>query len=646
MRRLLLHSMGLLLTFSCFSQQPVEWRVAVQKDNGNNYSITISALIKKGWHVYAEKDTTIGLEPLHIEWNNESISKTGAGNQKLVTKNFKDPLFDNKAVKVIADDSIQFSETVTINGPTPPFISVILKGFVSDNHEFLPIEETKQVKLEGYTINSTDPIKLATVNLQQPVSSCGEQSINNDTSLLGIFIKGFGGGLIALLMPCLFPMIPVTVSFFTNKAKSKQEGINNAMIYGASIVFIYLLVSLPFHLLKGVDSQIFNTIATNAWVNISFFIIFIAFAFSLFGFFELRLPSSFSNKAGTRSGIFFMALTLTIVSFSCTGPILGALLVGSLSDKGNAWQLTVGLGGFGLALALPFALFAIFPQWLKSLPKSGGWMNVLKKSLAFIELALAIKFLSNADLVEHWGLLKREVFIALWILIAVFLAFYLWGVFEKKRSTLYIVKEGIKKRYSLTRIGFGIISFLFAVYMIPGLFPSGAMKLKLLSGFPPPSGYSLYNYRITEGVQPLVINDYEKALQLAKKENKPLLIDFTGWACVNCRKMEELVWTKPEVKELIEKKFVLVSLYVDDRKKLAPSQQFFYGSKDIITTGDKWATFQSVNFGGVSQPMYVVLSPDEKLMNLPVGYTGAGEYKQWLQCGLDAFNNRKQIAAR
>lgn len=645
LRRLFIYICVLLPAIHCCGQQPVQWKVSAQRHGDTNYIFIVSGTIQKGWHLYAVKDTSLGLEPLRIEWNNESIVAMHF-NEQTPTILYKDPLFENKKVRVIASDSFHFSQPVVIRGKIPSVLPVTLKVFASDNTEFLPVEETKQLQLEGGVTNVSDPIKLNTVNLLEPSSSCGEQVINQQSSLLSIFIKGFGGGLIALLMPCLFPMIPVTVSFFNNKSKDKGEAIRHASLYGLSIVSIYLLASLPFHLLRGIDSQIFNTIATNAWVNLCFFLVFVLFALSLFGIFELRLPAFFSNQAGTRSGIFFMALTLAIVSFSCTGPILGTLLVGSLADNGNAWQLTAGMFGFGLALALPFTLFAIFPQWLRSLPKSGGWMDVLKKVLAFIELALAIKFLSNADLVEHWGILKREIFIACWVLIAALLACYLFGFFDKKQSSFYVAKDGMRKRSSLLRISFGILFFLFAIYMTPGLLPSGKSKLKLLSGFPPPSSYSIYSTINEDGVHAVVVNDFDKALELAKKENKPLLIDFTGWACVNCRKMEELVWTKPDIKELIEKKFILVSLYVDDRKKLLPSQQFSYGDKEINTVGDKWATFQSVNFGGVSQPMYVVLSPDEKLMNHPVGYTEAGEYGKWLECGLHAFANEQQVAKR
>jgi thiol:disulfide interchange protein DsbD len=294
------------------------------------------------------------------------------------------------------------------------------------------------------------------------------------------------------------------------------------------------------------------------------------------------------------------------------------------------------MGGFGLALAVPFGLFAMFPQWLKKLPKSGGWLNTVKKTLAFVELALAIKFLSNADLVEHWGILKREVFIGLWILIAIGLTLYLFGAFDKKKLTvLHVAGNSIKKQIAYGRILFGVVTGLFVLYLIPGVTHTKFANLKLLSGFPPPISYSIYGKKNVNGLEPDVINDYNKAITLARQQNKPLLIDFTGWACVNCRKMEEQVWTESSVQQMIKDHYILVSLYVDDRKKLP----------DGKTVGEKWATFQAENFKQVTQPLYVILSPDEKLMNHPVGYTPSGpQYTQWLECGLKAYKQSRQTA--
>ncbi|HVU83830.1 MAG TPA: thioredoxin family protein, partial [Puia sp.] len=363
------------------------------------------------------------------------------------------------------------------------------------------------------------------------------------------------------------------------------------------------------------------------------------------GLFEITLPSGLSNSVDSKSnissvgGIFFMALTLVIVSFSCTGPLLGTLLVGALGQNGGAIQLTVAMAGFGVALGLPFALFALFPNWLQSLPRSGNWMTTVKIVFGFIELALALKYLSNADLVSHWGLLKRETFFALWILIDLALVLYLFGILKFKHDTP-------PAKLSKGRLVVAVLFLALGIYLIPGLTNTRYANLSLVSGFPPPLSYSLYKHSATDdkGVEALVVNDYDKALQLAKAEHKTILIDFTCWACVNCRKMEENVWPKPEVRDLIKKGFILVSLYVDDKKPLPEDQQFLFTTSDgskkkIVTVGDKFATLQSENFKNASQPLYVVISPDEKLMTYPVGYTpNVKEYQQWLQCGLDAFH--------
>ncbi|RYF99205.1 MAG: thioredoxin family protein, partial [Chitinophagaceae bacterium] len=356
------------------------------------------------------------------------------------------------------------------------------------------------------------------------------------------------------------------------------------------------------------------------------------------------VPSRFANVAGSKSatsgvvGIFFMALTLAIVSFSCTGPILGSLLAGSLSTDGGAMQLTMGMAGFGLALALPFALFALFPSLLSSLPKSGGWLTTVKIVLGFLELALAIKFLSNADLVEHWGILKREVFFAAWIIIGVLLTLYLFGILRFKH-------EGPVK-LSKIRIAMGVIFLAFTIYLVPGVTKTKYANRALISGFPPPLSYSIYGEDAFKGVEANVVNNYPEALALAKKLNKPVLVDFTGWACVNCRKMEENVWPVPEVKETIEKDYILVSLYVDDRRELPADEQFKYtaadGSvKEIVTIGNVYESLQSINFKSVAQPLYALISPDEKLLTRPVGYTpDSKEYLEWLKCGLEAFKKK------
>ena len=431
-------------------------------------------------------------------------------------------------------------------------------------------------------------------------------------------------------------MIPLTVSFFLKQSSSLRAGIFNALLYGFFIVLIYVLLSLPFHFLDSLNPEILNTISTNVPLNLLFFGVFVFFAFSFFGYYELTLPSSWGNatdEGASRSGsigIFFMALTLAIVSFSCTGPILGSLLAGSLSAEGGALQLTAGMTGFGVALALPFALFALFPNALNALPKSGGWMTTVKVVLGFLELGLALKFLSNADLVSHWGLLKREVFIGIWTLLAFGLTLYLFGLFR-------FPHEG-KASLSKGRYGVAAISMIFTAYLFLGLV-SKDNSLKLLSGFPPPAFYSLSS---TESDCPLGLDcykDYASGLAAAKAQNKPILLDFTGWACVNCRKVEENIWSRPEVFRLLNEELVLISLYVDDRSALPEGEQFNFKYpngrvRTIETVGEQWASFQSLNFNSASQPYYVLLQADGTLLNTPIQYTDAATYLSWLEEGL------------
>ena len=497
----------------------------------------------------------------------------------------------------------------------------------------------KAAGLQGSATAGND-LKLPTIDLNNPVNNCGGTGTEGASGLLGIFIIGFLGGLVGLVMPCTFPMIPLTVSFFTKKSASRSKGIANASLYGFFIFLIYVIISVPFYFLKGNNVNILNSISTNIWLNISFAVVFVVFALSFFGLFEITLPSSVSNSVDAKSnigslgGIFFMALTLAIVSFSCTGPILGTLLVGALDQNGGAVQLSVAMAGFGLALGLPFALFALFPQWLQSLPRSGSWMNTIKIVFGFVELALALKYFSSADLVYRWGILKRETFFLAWIIIDIACVLYLFGVIKFHH-------DPPPQKLGKGRIATAILFLAFGLYMIPGLTNTNYSKLSLFSGIVPPLNYSWYGNRDEH-----LINDYAKAVQLAKQQHKPILIDFTGWACSNCRNMEENVWPKAGVQELISNDYILVSLYVDDRKQLPDDEQFQFttadgSKKDIRTIGDKFATLQSENFKSVSQPFYVLVSPDQQLLTRPVAYTPDPKaYAQWLQCGLNAFKKQ------
>jgi thiol:disulfide interchange protein DsbD len=438
-------------------------------------------------------------------------------------------------------------------------------------------------------------------------------------------------------------MIPLTVSFFTKGAQSKRKGIFNAVLYGVFIVLIYILLSIPFHLIDGLDPSILNTISTNIWLNILFFVILVFFSLSFFGFYEITLPSSWGTKMDSASdiggfiGIFFMALTLAIVSFSCTGPILGSLLAGSLGTAGDpAFQLSAGMTGFGLALALPFALFALFPNLLSALPKSGGWLNTTKVVLGFLELAFAFKFLSNSDLVGHWDLLKREIFIGLWIVIFTGLALYLFGKIK-------FPHDSPLKKLSFFRVSFGVLVFAFVVYLIPGTFKNPTWNLNALSGFPPPQFYSIYEQKSDCPLGLDCYKDFEEGMLAAKTSNKPILLDFTGWACVNCRKMEENVWSDPRIYTLLKNEYILISLYVDDNEKALPkAAQFDFlkangNVKKIKTYGDKWSTFQVINFKNASQPYYVLLNSDLEILNYPQQYTDIATYKNWLEKGLKNF---------
>jgi thiol:disulfide interchange protein DsbD len=444
-------------------------------------------------------------------------------------------------------------------------------------------------------------------------------------------------------------MIPLTVSFFTKKDRNTNEkgGVFKAILYGVFIVLVYVALSIPFHLLDSVNPDILNEISTNVWLNSIFFVIFVFFAFSFFGYYELTLPSTWTNSTsrgegfGGILGVFFMALTLSIVSFSCTGPILGSLLAGSLSADGGAWQLTAGMGGFGIALGLPFALFALFPNMLKALPKSGGWLNTTKVVLGFLELALAFKFLSNADLVKHWGVLKIEVFLGIWILVFAGLTLYIFG-------KLKFPHDSPVKKLSFFRASSGVLVLAFVLYLGSGFRVNTQTQtfipLTLLSGLAPPVGYSfLYPNDCPNNFD--CFKDLKQGVAYAQKVNKPILIDFTGYACVNCRKMEEHVWPKPAIKSYFENDYVLISLYVDDKQELPEDQKltvkrFGGGARVLENYGHKWAHFQTQFFQSNSQPYYVLVSPDGKtVLNAPVGYTpDEDEYKAFLECGLEGFN--------
>ncbi len=638
---------------------PITWEASVEKENDSIFNLVFTATLEEGWHLYSQKEADIDIAPIattfsynNAEENFELIGET--------TEPDIEPIYDQvfEADITYFEDEAVFTQQIKVQPGSNPGIIAEIYFSVCDDEKCLPPEtERFNISLEdneitegftGLEISEKDKelTEALNINVSGMENFAPEEKEGNN--FLSIFLLGFVGGLIALLTPCVFPMIPLTVSFFTKGAKNRQKGLVNAILYGVFIFAIYLLLSLPFHLLDSVNPEILNNISTNVTLNIIFFVIFIIFAFSFFGYYEITLPSSWSNKMDDKAssvggivGIFFMALTLALVSFSCTGPILGSLLGGSLTSDGGAMQLSMGMGGFGLALALPFALFALFPNWLNSLPKSGGWLNTVKVTLGFIELGLAFKFLSNADLVEHWGLLKREIFLGIWILVGLGLMAYLFG-------QIRFPHDGPKQRISKARFGAGVITFFFVLYLIPGLTNTSAANLKLLSGFPPPLFYSIYEKGTEAPLGLEAYKDWDKGLEAAREQNKPIILDFTGWACVNCRKMEEQVWSEPEVFEMLNEEYILISLYVDDRKELPEEAQFNYmkpkgGIKPIKTIGDKWATFQTLNFKNNSQPFYVLLDNQVNLLNEPVGYTPkASEYLDWLKEGLTKFQETEK----
>ncbi|WP_036194762.1 protein-disulfide reductase DsbD family protein [Maribacter antarcticus] len=653
MRIVLLSFLFFVLPFFGIAQDdetPVVWETNVQQISDTEYELIVKGQIFEGWHVYSQFTSEGGSLP--SEFNYKEVGKDyqliGESQESKTITEFSDIFqIDETFFKkeAIFTQRIKLLNTDVSHIKVNLFYQICKKVCIPADIDFVFSLNGEPVVNETVAIDERSKELSAGLKLDlknKELLTQGQENISASTSLWVIFALGFLGGLIALLTPCVFPMIPLTVSFFTKQSQTKSKGIGNALLYGFFIVLIYFLLSLPFHLFDSVDSQILNTIATNIWLNLAFFAIFVFFAFSFFGYYELTLPSSWANKMDAASskvggalGIFFMAVTLAIVSFSCTGPILGGLLGGTTLAEGDvAINLTAGMTGFGVALALPFALFALFPAWLNSLPKSGGWMTTVKVVLGFLELGLALKFLSNADLVGHWDILKREIFLGIWILLGLLMTLYLFGV-------LRFPHDGPKAKLSMGRKITGILSAAFSLYLILGV--STITNLKLLSGFPPPEFYSVFEQ---ESDCPLGIDcfkDFETGLAYAKEKNKPILLDFTGWACVNCRKMEENVWSELDIFPILKNDYVLISLYVDDREELPKTEQFDfqYDSgrvKRIENIAQKWGTFQDINFNAVSQPFYVLLSPDLEVLNTSIQNSDADTYRLWLLEGLNNFN--------
>ncbi len=651
---------------------PTDWALTATKVNEEEYDLTFDATIDKGWYMYSQHLEEGGPIPTAFYFTKGAhYELVGDAKEVGILKEAHEPVFGVNVIKFVGGKAtfIQrvkvFDANQAIEGEvefmacndetcTPPLI---------EPYRIVPATLTATIGDIAASTGSSGADNSGIATMEQGdgtalIQDCGSPAPEESKGLWAIFGLGFIGGLLALLTPCVFPMIPLTVSFFTKGSENRSKGLMNALLYGFFIFMVYILLSVPFHLMDSINPDILNEISTNVWLNIAFFFIFMFFAFSFFGFYELTLPESWVSKssgaegAGGILGIFFMALTLALVSFSCTGPILGSLLAGALTSDGGAMQLTSGMGGFGLALAMPFALFAMFPSMMKALPKSGGWLNTVKVTLGFLEVAAAFKFLSNADLVSHWNILKVEPVLLIWILTFVGLGLYLFGKIKFPHDSP-IQKLGIG------RILTGVASFAFAAYMATGFIydkEAGSLKsLTYLSGFAPPACYSiLYPCDCPQNLN--CFKDYDQGIAYAKQVNKPILLDFTGYACVNCRKMEENVWPQDQVYDQLKEKYVLISLYVDDKKDLPESEKVEVvranGTKRKLRTyGNKWAHFQAARFKSNTQPYYVLLTPDGKQpLNNPVGYMPeANDYAAFLECGLDAFgkfNQKEAIGAR
>ena len=624
--------------------EPVTWQSSIESLGEARYRLHFKAEIAPKWHLYSQYSNPEGAIPTEFKFSQE-----GEGYERIGSVEESESALEYDTVfemdLTFFNGSAQFYQDITLTDLTLPFISVEIEYQACDDElcifrtEPITFMLSEEAEWSAPVVDdrSQQLSKALLLELKGTELLASSTSSSESNALLQLFFLGFLGGLLALLTPCVFPMIPLTVSFFLKQATSSSRGISNALLYTFFIILIYVGLSTPFHFLDELNPEILNNLATNVVLNVVFFVVFVVFALSFFGYFELTLPSGWGNSTDEASrstgviGIFFMALTLAIVSFSCTGPILGSLLAGSLGVEGGATQLTVGMLGFGVALGLPFGLFALFPNTLKALPKSGGWMTTVKVVLGFLELALALKFLSNADLVGHWGLLKREIFLALWAILSIALTLYLFGVYRFPHET--------KTPISTARKAFAGLALLGSVYLLFGLF-SEKNQLRFLSGFPPPEFYSIFEQDLDCPLGLDCYNDFETGKQAALASGKPILLDFTGWACVNCRRMEENVWADPSVYPLLRDEYVLISLYVDDREPLLDSEAFSFQYaegkvKSIRTVGNKWATFQALNFNTASQPFYVQLTADGQLLTTPIQYTDTATFRDWLTKGLE-----------
>lgn len=628
---------------------PVHFTTKLNVISETEAEIVFNATIDEGWHVYSTNlpkngpiSATIHFDKMvGVEADGELTPQGNEIEKMDAVFNMKLRFFEEEAA---------FVQKLKITDASYSLEGYLEYGACNDENCLPPTEESFSFKGKGAVESTTTEESTATnapvfgdngqsTNYWQPVikelNSFGESTNQEDRSWIYIFITGFIGGLLALFTPCVWPIIPMTVSFFLKRSKDKKKGIRDAWTYGASIICIYVTLGLAITLIFGASAL--NALSTNAIFNILFCLMLIVFAASFFGAFELTLPASWSNavdsKAEQTSGllsIFLMAFTLSLVSFSCTGPIIGFLLV-EVSTTGSIVAPTIGMLGFATALALPFTLFAMFPSWLKSMPKSGGWMNVIKVTLGFLELAFALKFLSVADLAYGWHILDRETFLALWIVIFGLLGFYLLGKIK-------FPHDDEEQTTSVPRFFMALISLAFAIYMIPGLW--GA-PLKAVSAFAPPmttQDFNLYNNEVHAQ-----FDDYDAGMEYAKRSGKPVMLDFTGYGCVNCRKMEAAVWTDTQVSKLMTQDYVLITLYVDNKDKLPEPIKITENGKErtLRTVGDKWSYLQRSKFGANAQPFYVLVDNEGKPLNKSYSYNeDANSYVDFLQTGLNNYNSK------
>ncbi|MBT4324095.1 MAG: hypothetical protein HOD59_00035 [Cryomorphaceae bacterium] len=631
-----------LLPLSAQETEPVSWTYELTKLNSLEYEISFNAEIIDGWKLYSQFSPEEGSVATSFKFLNNDNSY------------FADEIF-NEDPYIIGYDNVfkmdlfyfegkaNFNQSLRLNNIDVNQVKIEVEYSSCDdelcifrNETFNIVLDKNKKILQDDNVTLDDIKKYNSLELELDKSNYNSVDVVRSSNYFEIFIFGLLAGFLALLTPCIFPMIPLTVSYFIDQEKLKYNSLTSASLYGFFIVMIYILLSVPFHLFDSLNPNILNTISTNVYVNITFFLVFIFFAISFFGYFDIVIPSNIISGSEKKSekggviGIFFMSLTLALVSFSCTGPILGSLLAGSLSSaESGAMQLSSGMLGFGFALALPFTFLAFYPKYLSLIPKSGLWLKKLKVSLGFIELALAFKFLSNADLVEGWGILKREVFLIIWILIFLTMSLYLFGSYFGK------LKFNFK---SLS----GWFFMLFSFYLISGLYDS--KNVRFLSGILPPEFYSIEE-KINDCPLGLkCFKDFQDGKNYAIENEKIILLDFTGWACANCRRMEENVWSKPAIFNLLDNNFVIISLYVDDRTKLSIEEEFKFLNNSgniqyVNNIGRKWSLFQQINFNNASQPYYVAMLPSGKILTEPIQFTSEENFKNWLDSSIEESNN-------